>query len=268
MIGLISSESDHASRNISEHLIESCGFERSKVAGMECWKKERAALFRIDTPLISGEIVDSWGLEAIYFLSKHKSAQGVPALTTHSLGNWTGEAKMGGRPMELSFAAPVEMLGIISAIEKIKLEGFEKTYEATHHGPMLKTPSLFVEMGGNDDSIKNKKVAQRLAEAVDTAIFGQKPTPSKIVIGIGGTHYPKKFTELALQRGYAFSHIMPKHAILNEDGSDNLFMLEQAIRRSSIAPEAAVIDWKSVNAVIKERILNKLGEIGLDYERA
>jgi len=267
MIGLIFSESDPASRNMAERLIEGCGFEEAKVAGKECWKKGHAALFKTEAPLITSEWADSLGLEVIYFLSKHKSEQGVAALTTHSLGNWTSEAKLGGLPLELSFAAPVEMLGILKAIERISITGFEKTYEATHHGPLLKTPSLFVELGGDEASIGNKKVAERLADAMDSAMFADKADLSKVVMGIGGTHYPKKFTALALEKGYAFSHIMPRYSILNSDGTDNLALLEQALTRSKLAPESAVIEWKSVNANIKERVLNKLGEIGLEYER-
>lgn len=267
MIGIIFSESDPASRNMAMRLVESCGFAGTEFAGRECWGKENAVLIGVGSALIASEQVDSFGLDVAYFLSKHKSAQGTPALTTHSLGNWTADAKIGGRPKELSFGAPAEMLGIIRAIEKVEIAGFERTYEATHHGPLLKTPSLFVEIGGDDNSINNKKAAERLADAIDQGIFEGGEEFSKVVVGIGGTHYPDKFTSLAIKKGYAFSHIMPRYAIVNEDGSDNLSVLEQVVVRSKIIPEAAVIEWKSMNAVIKERVVNKLGEIGLDYER-
>lgn len=268
MIGIIASRSDIASMNMAEHLINKCDFAEAEIEGRRCWKKEHASLFLLDSPLISAERIDELGLESAYFLSRHKSAQGVPALTTHSLGNWSRDAKAGGKPQQLSFAAPREMLRVIRAISEADIAGFEKTYEATHHGPLVKTPSLFVELGGYDASIENRRAAQRLAEMVDRAIFKGEDTASKVVIGIGGTHYPGKFTALAVGKGYAFSHIMPRHAILNSDGSDNLSVLEQALERSSSPPDCAVIEWKSMNAVIKERVLNKLSEIGLDYERA
>ncbi|MDE1850400.1 MAG: hypothetical protein KGH54_01240 [Candidatus Micrarchaeota archaeon] len=268
MIGIAYSESDPASRNMAEHLIKEHGFEEWEMRGERCWRKEHAILWRSISPLISAEEIDDLGFDCVYFLSRHKSAEGVPALTTHSLGNWGREAKLGGKPGQLSFAAPMEMLGIIKGIEGMDSVGFEKTYEATHHGPLMKTPSLFVELGGDERSINSKMMAQRLADKVDAAIFEEEADCSKVVMGIGGTHYPRKFTMLAIGKGYAFSHIMPRYAILNPDGSDNLSVLELVLERSSAEPEAAVVEWRSLSAVIKERVLNKLGEIGLDHERA
>ena len=61
--------------------------------------------------------------------------------------------------------------------------------------------------------------------------------------------------------------MMPKHAILNSDGTDNIEMLEQAIAKSSERAESAVIDWKSIKSVQRAAIIKKLEEIGIGYER-
>ncbi|MDE1869882.1 MAG: hypothetical protein KGH71_02745 [Candidatus Micrarchaeota archaeon] len=264
MIGIISSTLDVASSNMAERLLENSGFEPHTVNGKEGFRNGKLFLLRLNSPLISAEI-DSFGFEVAYFLSKHKSANNVPALTTHSLGNWTADAKIGGKPHELSVAAPVQMLGALRGISDIEVH-IEKTYEATHHGPLLKTPSLFVEIGGDDSMIQNRELARRLAESMYASLL-QEEDFEKCVIGIGSNHYPEKFTKLALQKGYAFSHIIPKHAILNEDGSDNLVMLEQAIGRSKSPIDSAVVDWKSINAAIKNRVVEELNRIGLDHEK-
>ncbi len=55
---------------------------------------------------------------------------------------------------------------------------------------------------------------------------------------------------------------------MNSDGTDNLGMLPQALERSQVRPEVAVLDWKSLNATAKAETIKKLNEVGLDYERA
>lgn len=268
MIGLIYNTANEASRNIASHIIGKKRFEKHELMGKGCFRDGEIVAYEVGTELFKAQEVDTLGFEVAYFLSTHRSAKGIPALTTHSEGNWGSEAGVGGKPRELSFSAPVEMLQILRSITKISAEGVEKTYEATHHGPLLKTPSMFVELGGNADTIANKNIAALLGDAVyDTLTDKENWEYSKVVIGIGGTHYPSKFTKLALEKGYAFSHIMPRHAIVSEDGSDNLEVLGQAATRAKDKPEAALIDWKSVNQDSRTRIIKKLDEIGMDWER-
>ncbi|MDE1761892.1 MAG: hypothetical protein KGH59_03445 [Candidatus Micrarchaeota archaeon] len=267
MIGIIYSADDPASANAAGQLKETHDFSESRISGRTCWKNGDIVLWEADSRLIDAKSVDTMGFEVAYFLSKHKSANGVGAFTTHPLGNWTAEAAIGGTPRELSIAAPAEMLCVLAAIARIDAVGIERTYEATHHGPLLRTPSLFVELGGNDAAISNVRLAHKLADAVFSALSVKQDLQDKVVIGIGGTHYPAKFTKLALEKGYAFAHMMPKHAILNDDGSDNLGMLSQAVERSKAPPEAAVIDWKSINAETRNKVLKELSAIGIDYER-
>lgn len=266
MIGIISSKKDAASSNMAEHLLGKEGFEESTIKDESCWKKGDVALLLLESSLIESDI-DRFGFEVAYFLSKHKSADQVPALTTHSLGNWGKEAKIGGKPEELTVAAPVEMLGILQRINRIGAE-IQKTYEATHHGPLLKTPSFFVELGGDDKTVQNKALAQMLADVVYDAVISKEDVEyGKIAIGIGSTHYPSKFNRLAIDGKYAFSHIMPKYAILNLDGTNNLGVLEQALSRSKNIPEIAVIDWKSINADTKNKVGRELARLGLNYEK-
>ena len=267
MIALIASSLDPASRNISKFLVSEFGFEKSSFAGRECFRSGKIVLEVTQSELVHAQSVDELGCEMVYFLSRHRSAGGIASFTTHPLGNWGGEARMGGEPRELSFAAPAQMLAVLRAISRIDAKGVERTYEATHHGPLLKTPSLFVELGGNDAAISDSHLATLLGRALWDAL-DDRGEPAKIAIGIGGSHYPRKFTSLALEKRYAFSHIMPRHAIVEADGLDNTAMLEQAFARSNRQAEVAVIEWKSINANTRNRVIKRLGQMGLDYERA
>ncbi len=265
MIGLFYSPLDPASLNMAEHIKKEYGFEEKEYKGRICFSNGKICIYKTEKPLVEMEEADAYDLSIACFLSKHSSAQGIASFTTHSMGNWTNEAKLGGKPYELSSSAPLEMLETLRNIKKREQKGVEVSYEATHHGPFLKTPSLFAEIGGNQETVENKEYAKIVADSLYDALMSDKIDYSKIAIGIGSNHYPSKFSNLALEKGYAFAYIMPKHAI--EEKASNAFMLEQAIERSSKKIELAVIDWKSINSEKRNLIISKLNELGVDYER-
>ncbi len=267
MIGIIYNESDPASKNIAEYIASTYGFSSSGT-GFVSEKLEGVEIIKSEVNLLEAEFIDSLGFEAAYLLSEHVSSAGVGAFTSHPTSNCGSEAKLKGKPHELSVAAPLRMLGILQQLNArlASAPGISLTYEATHHGPLLKTPSLFAEIGGNDDTISNKALAAILGEAI-VASLQANTEYSKVVIGIGSNHYPSRFTKLALEKGYAFSHMFPKYAYYNDDATNNVFMLEQAVSRSKPEPELAVLDWHSFNSMERQEIIKKLNELGIDYER-
>jgi D-aminoacyl-tRNA deacylase len=268
-IGIIYSKLDEAGTNMAEHLARKNEFEEIEGSPPLKYGRDNLSICEIGVFPFEADFVDSLGFDLVMFLSKHESEAGISLFSTHSLGNWTNEARVGGKPKQLSYAAPIAMLAALSNLSLIE-EDVEKVYEATHHGPLLKTPSFFVEIGGNEEMKRNKENAQRVADAAYAALTStdkEEVEYQKIVIGIGSNHYPKKFSALALEKSYAFSHIMPKYAMKNNDGTSNLNMLEQVLERSIPAPESAVIEWKSLNSLAKEETIKKLDEIGLDYEK-
>ncbi len=196
----------------------------------------------------------------IVFLSRHSSSKGVPSFTVHAEGNWSEDSHLGGRPKELSVSSPSRMLGALAAIGRINATGMQVTYEATHHGPMLEVPSYFVELGGDEATVSNAKFAELLAAAVADSIE-RGAEYEKVAIGIGGTHYPEKFTRLGLEGRYAFGHIMSRHYAGCPD------MIEKAALRSDSKTEIAVIEWKSIKAEERKRVVEELDRLGLDYER-
>jgi D-aminoacyl-tRNA deacylase len=269
MIGIIYSALDEASSNMAMHLAKEHDFEEIEVLGPKVFAGDGVRMYETRSQLIHAEFVDSLGLETAYFLSKHESEAHVPAFTTHSLGNWGPEAQFGGRPMELSYAAPVAMLAVLSNLTRAGGVA-ARTYEATHHGPLLRTPSLFVEIGGTPEIIRSVECAARAAEAAYSAFAEQlskESSFSKIAVGIGGGHYAEAFSRLATEKGYAFSHIMPKYAIAKEGASTDFKMLEQCMVRTTHEPEVAVMDWKGLGAAARNEAIKKLNELGIDYER-
>lgn len=266
MILVACSSMDIASSNAASAFISRAGLSER---GIGIYGNGKIELRIIDSILPMAQGLDDLGAELIIFMSRHSSASGISAFTVHPTGNWGKEARLGGVPQTLSTAAPSAMASILRLFASSSIS-METTYEATHHGPLLRTPSLFAEFGGNEATISDKKIAEELSRIVHDYVQGAAESKSEsntVALGIGGTHYPRKFTGLALSKGYAFSHIMPKHAILNADGTDNVDLLGQAVEKSSEKVEKAIIDWKSINSVLRSRIIKRLSDIGVDYER-
>lgn len=265
MIGIIYSEEDPASRNIKEHLIKKYGFE--KEGGH--YAKGNIAIHKIEGRLVEAQSVESLGLELACFVSRHRSSAGIASFTIHSTGNWGTKAEFGGKPKSLSMAAPIAMLEMLRNILNIDATGMEKTYEATHHGPLLDTPSFFAELGGNEDTINSKWHAALLADAVYNSLLNiseKKVECKKVVIGIGCTHYPEKFCRLASEKAYAFSHIMPKYALSNEDNSSNIDMVRIALNRSADKMDCAVLEKKGLNTQQRKEIIGELDAVGIEHE--
>ncbi len=204
------------------------------------------------------------GSDLVVFISKHSSAKGVSSFTVHSCGNWGTSADLGGLPKNLCRSDPIAMWKMLVSLKKENTyDDVAVTYEATHHGPSIDVPCMFVEVGGNEAALNNKGYANVLARAIRRSITDVDTDAGKpkIAIGIGGMHYPEKFTRLALEGKMAFSYIMSRYNIGNVD------MIERAVNMSTIRPEVAAIEWKSLKAGEREAALGALDAIGLQYER-
>ena len=193
--------------------------------------------------------------EYIIVLSPHKSSAEVPALTTHCPGNW-GKAEMGGKEKTLSIAYGSKMLIILKNM-------YEKTdisvsYEADHHGPTVDYPILFVELG--NPLWKSKKHAKIISDAVMEAIESNERYES--YLGFGGNHYMAKHSKLAIEREYAFTHLLPKHAadFLDEN------MFKQAIEKNVEKIEKIILDKKGLRKEHRDYITKKAEKFGLDIE--
>lgn len=270
MIGIFYSTTDETSLNIAASLVGAHGFKASEPRSkLKVYESGQVRVYETDAPLLDADFIDSLGIDIAFFLSRHESAAGVASFTTHSLGNWGPEAKLGGKPKELSHAAPVAMLYALRSLDELT-RGARCVYEATHHGPLTETPSVFIEVGGDAEALGSKENASMAADAAYDSIASYLEDTSnyrKVAIGIGGGHYPEGFSRLAMANDYAFSHIMPKYAMESADGTYNLDVLEQCLDRTTHRPEVAVVDWQGLGSMARAEAIKKLNDIGLDYEK-
>ncbi len=228
--------------------------------GMKHFEDGDTHMIEVSGNLFEADLLDGMVKDDIIFLSRHSSNKGIPAFTVHPEGNWSDEALLGGRPKELSVACPLRMVGLLCSINKLNNTSLQVTYEATHHGPFLNCPSLFVELGGDRDTVANRSYAELLAKSIEKSLY-DRAEYGKVVVGIGGVHYPEKFTRCTLEGKYAFAHIMPKHHAHRVD------MLKKAFERSDAEPELAVLEWKGIKAADRETILRELNTLGVDYAK-
>jgi D-aminoacyl-tRNA deacylase len=151
----------------------------------------------------------------LVFPSIHRSERNVPCLTVHPLGNPGATAEVGGRPRTLDPTDPRRMAAALRALsEQGTASGLEATYEATHHGPELDLPAMFVEIGYGTDPSPPSAAVRVLANVIPRLV----PDPSdRVALALGGGHYAPHFTDLARKRHWAFGHILSRHALATLD---------------------------------------------------
>jgi len=131
--------------------------------------------------------------------------------------------------------------------------------EADHHGPTIDKPIIFVEIGSTGEEWGNKQAAKIVAEGTLAMIQSNKEYES--VLGIGGGHYTKKFTEFILETEYAVGHIAPKYVIDNL----NFEMFKQAVEKNVESVKKAVVLKEETNLKQKEKIKEFSGQAGIEY---
>jgi len=154
----------------------------------------------------------------------------------------------------------VALLEMADAKEEMKLD-YEVSYECTHHGPSLDVPTMFAELGSSPKEWKDLKAAEAVAHATMAAVFKRSSYPA--VLGIGGSHYNKKFTRIALTTENAFGHMIPKYAI----PMVNTEMIRQCAERTVENVKTTLMDWKGIKGQDKEKLVEMLNEIGLTIQK-
>ncbi len=236
---LLVSLEDPASRNIRDRLIEEAAWEKvGEFHGRDIllngdlllFEKEGTHLYfenvdreisehiRTELPEFH-DTVSKYPLELLIFLSRHRSEMDIRSLTVHPPGNFLG-ADFGGDPGKLPPSAPIEMTAALRSLYKEKKAlGLkdQTTYEVTHHGPLLGSPSFFIEIGSDENRWDIPELGRSIAKALLSDNFLSPEITPPIAIGIGGGHYAPRFTDRAMRKKFSFGHMIPDYIILNAD---------------------------------------------------
>ncbi len=218
---LVCSLEDYASVNIRDELLAAVPWVPHGVAhGHAAYAFRDSVLMTVPRLHLRCDDIDREAavalgvpIEEVVFLSRHKSASGKPSLTVHPIGNW-GKADHGGRDGTLVPAAPHLMTSLLRQLKK-EASGldFDVTFEVTHHGPLLGTPTLFIEIGSSEATWGDRTAAQAIARSLVHVEVSDHP----VALGIGGGHYAPRFTESCLAKKVDFGHMLPNHAFDLQD---------------------------------------------------
>lgn len=274
MILIVASNKDLASLNIKQQMLNSYDFNETTdiFQGNSIYTTEANGK-DVKLVTLNGESMYAQNIteffpnsELIVFISKHSSASGIPTLSVHTPGN-LGEATLGGIPRKVSVSPANAMKDVLKAMTRLKEEmqlDFKVSYECTHHGPSLNAPTMFTELGSSLKQWKDSKAAQAVAHATMEAVSKFGAFPAKAAIGIGGPHYNNKFTQIALEKNFAFSHMIAKYAI----PCMNLQVLKQCIDKTLEGVEILILDWKGIKGEHKSKLVELIKEIDVPFKKA
>lgn len=258
---------DQAGAGASRYLVEVLRAKPGKCPGSpECYVSEEAVIAGFNVDVVNMEFLDESpdpAAEAVIVLSRHKAESGRKTLSVHHTGNPTGRA-WGGEPYKLSTSYPALSKALLTSYAKTalehNLEEYSVTLEATHHGPTKPSkPIVFIEIGSTEKEWADERARIAMALAVAETISRRIPECSPAT-GIGGTHYPEKFTKIQLETETCLGHIISKHQI-DEGVPDHV--IKQAIEKTYPQKAQKIIAEKKS---LKSEQRKKLEELAKQLE--
>ncbi|MEM4757199.1 MAG: D-aminoacyl-tRNA deacylase [Desulfurococcaceae archaeon] len=273
MIGFVYSVIDPAGSGIAKYLVDSLKPDKSTACGnraITCLEGDSFIIAGFKEDVIYFDFIDDelpYTVSHYIILSRHSSEAGIKSYTVHHTGNFSEEALYGGKGRELGIAYPsVSWMILRNIFEKrneINKINFEVSYEATHHGPTsLSKPLVFVEIGSRIEEWSDIDNHAVIGEALIMYLEnkpGKRCTP---VIGIGGGHYPRKHTEIALVRDICYGHIMPKYALQYLDKP----LLNMMTKRSFEKPVEIIAERKGIKLENRKLLEEFSDETGLELK--
>ncbi len=261
---IVCSTQDIASQNIKSHLIEMLDPDEKKLKECVFYDAGHIGIAEVNERLIYADHLDSRlkkeiDFDEILFASRHSSKDGRKIFTVHVSGN-VATADYGGKPYSLAKPSPIRMKNYVLALKK-RLERkpeYTFTLEVTHHGPSeITTPSAFYEIGSTEEVWRDEEAGRIVAESLIEAINDQRKDWN-IAVGVGGTHYAPRQTEIIFGTTFTFGHNFAKYTF---DGL-NKEILMKAVEISNAG--YIVIDEKSTTSNVKSLVSAVAEEMGIE----
>ncbi len=217
MLLILCSEQDPASVNIRDRLLEltdweECGeFKGTTVHRRKCMVMITIPDMHIRADGIDDEVSKALGIEpdSMVVLSKHRAKSGIPTLTVHPIGNYH-DAKAGGSPGTLVPSAPHLMTSLLRTLVRTGSGlGYDISFEVTHHGPSVRLPTVYVEIGSDEARWDDRAAGEALARMLLETRVEKGP----VTIGVGGGHYAPRFTDICISNHISFGHMVPTYAL-------------------------------------------------------
>ena len=232
-------------------------------------------------------------LGEVLILSRHVSATNTPALTLHAIGipgetPHGEEGQAGGRkgtvvPPSPRFASLFR--GMLAEGKSRGLdEEYDLTLETTHHGPVLSTPTLYIEIGSTEQQWNSKEAGDAWACVISNnlGLDGTEPVTWReggdVMIGLGGGHYAPRHKAVLSESELWTGHLLANYALpfeTPEDDHEPTGAWKHSIRTAVESTMAAFpggrffahLDRKSFKGWQRTAILGLLEELGVPVRR-
>ncbi|KAJ8772209.1 hypothetical protein K2173_027386 [Erythroxylum novogranatense] len=200
---------------------------------VESFVNREVRVLKLHNRLVQEDYLDKRWKEAteesvdeVIFLSMHVASSNRPALIIHPIGTphiFEGEALLtGGKPGWP--APPNPRIGPWLRL----LRTITVTLEATHHGPLTNSPTLFVEIGSTAEYWIRQDSAQAIAgdfyiilklvwQGLGLGGGNANDGRNKILLGIGGGHYEPRHMNIVVKDGVWVGHLLSGYSLLMEN---------------------------------------------------
>jgi len=169
---ILANETDPAASNIRDHLLSI--WDHTTIGEFEGFPIFRGSNGKVTLASLPSSALDIDNPDlrifpdgprahVIMYLSRHQSVSGNKTLTVHPIGNFS-EAKFGGKEGTLVPTSPHLMSQALRILAGKPVEGYECTFEATHHGPYNDVPTFFIEIGSTLEAWNDPEAVRGLAE--------------------------------------------------------------------------------------------------------
>jgi D-aminoacyl-tRNA deacylase len=203
----------------------------------------------------------------IIFASKHKSEKREKTLSIHAPGNWKW-AEFGGEDGKICKSSAQFQKQLFEKLQenydKYHMKEYKVTLEATHHGPLIDKPCVFIEIGSTENEWVDRKAGFVIARAISETLKSFRENPyNEVAIAIGGPHYCPNFNRIQLRSNVAISHIIPQYILpLSEE------IAREAIDKTEEEVDFALLDWKGLgNAERRQEVTDILDRLHIRYKR-
>ncbi len=267
---IVTSAEDIASMNIREKILDMAPwketglFDGSPVLSNGQYQMVLIQDIHLYWDNLDTAVMDATGMnyDTVIFASRHRSKSGLRTLTVHPLGNY-GPADFGGKPETIVPPNPRLMTAALLLLqEKAGDLDFEISFEVTHHGPYLETPTFFIEIGSNEAAWPEPEPARRIASVLLELPESKTTHEDDIVLGVGGGHYAPRHTDFINRNKASMSHMVPNYALkhLNDD------MVSQLKKKTGA--EKVYFHKKYANAETRKRVGELLASHGFEAVRS
>jgi D-aminoacyl-tRNA deacylase len=265
---IISSKEDPASMNIIAQLNQ---FRPNPVLNsMSNSEKPIFDIHIIENSMLNTENLDIEKInkyDFVIFASKHQSEKKEKTLSIHCPGNFC-EADAGGIQGKVCPSSALFNKFMFKKLnqtaEQHNFNDFNITMEATHHGPLIDVPCVFIEIGSTMMEWRNSRAGFIIAKTIAETVEQFKEDKYKeISIGIGGPHYCPGFNKLQKESNVAFSHIIAQYnSPITEE------MIKEAKNKTEEDIDFIILDWKGLGrSEQRQEVINILEKNYIQWKR-